>query len=145
MSAPARGSCSADVGYDDHHHCHTLFRILENDDCFRRQGPDAAGCFLGGKALRLPSLPPFAGFFFFFFFGTPAAKFGRVSWTEVLKAAASLRRAVLVTAATASPTQAHCRKQQQQQQQHGALGDLPGPLPPLPPDPSHCRVANPQG
>lgn len=67
MSAPARGSCSADVGYDDHHHCHTLFRILENDDCFRRQGPDAAGCFLGGKALRLPSLPPFAGFFFFFF------------------------------------------------------------------------------
>lgn len=66
MSAPARGSCSADVGYDDYHHCHTLFRILENDDCFRRQGPDAAGCFLGGKALRLPSLPPFAGFFFFF-------------------------------------------------------------------------------
>lgn len=49
---------------------------------------------------------------FFFSFDAPAAKSGRVSWTEVLEAAASLRRAVLVAAATASPTRAHCRKPQ---------------------------------
>lgn len=43
---------------------------------------------------------PFAGSSLFLFLGTPAAKSGRVSWTEVLVAAA-LRRAAQATADSA--------------------------------------------